>query len=108
MPGRVLAILLGQIVISCTDWLFACGVLYVLLPAGIKLSYPQFVGIFLLAQIAGLLSYIPGGLGVFETVILLLLSPFAESSAVFGSLLLYRLIYYLIPFGFAAGSSGGA
>lgn len=99
-----MTILLGQIVIACTDWLIACSVLYVLLPAGIRVSFPQFVGIFLLAQIAGLLSYIPGGLGVFETVVLLLLSPFAPSPAVFGSLLLYRLIYYLIPFGFAAGS----
>jgi phosphatidylglycerol lysyltransferase len=99
-----MAILFGQIIIACADWLIACGVLYVLLPTGIKLGYPQFVGIFLLAQIAGLASYVPGGLGVFETVILLLLSPFAEPSAIFGSLLLYRLIYYLIPFGFAAGS----
>ncbi|MCX5633646.1 MAG: bifunctional lysylphosphatidylglycerol flippase/synthetase MprF [Phycisphaerae bacterium] len=98
------AILLGQIVLACTDWLLACGVLYVLLPAGTGLSFFQFVGIFLLAQIAGLSSYIPGGLGVFETVILLLLAPLVEPSAVFGALLLYRLIYYLIPFGFAAGS----
>ncbi len=101
-PG--IMILFGQIIIACTDWLIACSVLYVLLPAGIRLGYPQFVGIFMLAQIAGLASYVPGGLGVFETVILLLLSSFAEPSAVFGSLLLYRLIYYLIPFGFAAGS----
>jgi len=99
-----ITILFGQIIIACVDWLIACGVLYVLLPNGTRLGYPQFVGIFLLAQIAGLSSYIPGGLGVFETVILLLLSPFAPPSAVFGSLLLYRLIYYLIPFGFAAGS----
>jgi len=94
----------GQIIIACADWLLACSVLYVLLPSGIKLSYPYFVGFFLLAQITGLLSYVPGGLGVFETVILLLLSPFAPSSAIFGSLLLYRLIYYLIPFGVAVGS----
>jgi phosphatidylglycerol lysyltransferase len=99
-----IVILFGQIVIACTDWLIACGVLYVLLPAGVRLGYPQFVGIFMLAQVAGLASYVPGGLGVFETVILLLLSPFAPPSAIFGSLLLYRLIYYLIPFGFAAGS----
>jgi len=33
---------------------------------------------------------------------LLLLAPFVKSSSLFGSLLLYRLIYYLIPFGFAA------
>ncbi|MGA2915331.1 MAG: bifunctional lysylphosphatidylglycerol flippase/synthetase MprF [Sedimentisphaerales bacterium] len=97
------AILVGQIVISCTDWLLVCGVLYVLLPAGTELSYFQFVGIFLFAQIAGILSNIPGGLGVFETVIFLLLAPYAETSAIAGSLILYRLFYYLIPFGFAAG-----
>ena len=101
------AIIFAQIVISCTDWLLAGGVLYALLPSNTELGYFQFVGIFLLAQIVGLLSYVPGGLGVFETVILLSLSPFAESSAIFGSLLLYRLIYYLIPFGFASSFLAG-
>jgi phosphatidylglycerol lysyltransferase len=104
LAGPTPAILLGQLTISCTDWLLASSVLYVLLPQGMKLSYFQFLGIFLLAQITGLASYIPGGLGIFETVILLLLSPFTEPSAVFGSLLLYRLIYYLLPFGLAAST----
>ena len=100
-PGP--AILVGQIVISCADWLLVCGVFYALLPGGTGLGYFQFVGIFLFAQIAGILSNIPGGLGVFETVIFLLLAPFVETSAIAGSLLLYRLFYYFIPFGFAAG-----
>jgi phosphatidylglycerol lysyltransferase len=99
-----MAILFGQVVIACTDWLLACSVLYVLLPSGTGLNYPQFVGIFMLAQISGILSNIPGGLGVFETVILLLLPPLAPPTAIVGSLLLYRLVYYLIPFGVAAAS----
>lgn len=95
-------ILAGQILIACCDWIIACGVFYVLLPGEIHLSFRHFLGFFLLAQIAGLFSNVPGGLGVFETVMLLLLSQYEDSSAVFGCLLVYRLIYYIIPFVVAA------
>lgn len=101
------AILLGQIVLACTDWLLACGVLYVLLPTGTGLSFFQFVGIFLLAQIAGLSSYIPGGLGVFETVILLYIIVFCS---VFRHLRLsFALSSDLLPdtFWFCRWFSGG-
>lgn len=95
-------ILVRQIIIACADWLIASGVLYVLMPEGVTLNFAQFTGLFLLAQITGLSSNVPGGLGVFETVMLLLLSKFEMSSAIFGTLLIYRLIYYIIPFGLAA------
>jgi phosphatidylglycerol lysyltransferase len=88
---------LGQIAIASLDWAIAAAVLYVLLPGRIGLTYPQFLGLFLLAQIAGLVSTVPGGLGVFESVILLLLSGYAPPAALIGSLLLYRVIYYLLP-----------
>jgi phosphatidylglycerol lysyltransferase len=88
----------GQIAIASLDWLLACGVLYALLPTTAKLTYIEFLGIFMLAQAAGLLSYVPGGLGVFEAVMLLLLSDCMEKSSVISCLLLYRLIYYLLPF----------
>jgi phosphatidylglycerol lysyltransferase len=96
----------SQLVISSIDWLLAGSVLFVLLPAGPsaggQLDYFSFMPFFLLAQVAGLLSYVPGGLGVFETAMMLLLSPFYESSAIISSLLVYRLVYYLIPFGVAS------
>jgi uncharacterized membrane protein YbhN (UPF0104 family) len=66
---------LCQIALSCADWALAAGVCYALLPASPGLSYPAFLGLFLLAQVAGLVSQVPGGLGVLETVLLLLLSP---------------------------------
>lgn len=88
---------LGQIGISSLDWALAAAVLYVLLPGRIGLTYPQFLGLFLLAQAAGLVSSVPGGLGVFETIILLLLSGFATPTALIGSLLLYRVVYYILP-----------
>ena len=80
----------------------AGSVLYVLLPNTIQITFPKFVVIFLLAQVAGILSYIPGGLGVFDTIILLLLSEYGEASTVVSSLLFYRLIYYIIPLGIAS------
>jgi phosphatidylglycerol lysyltransferase len=94
-PGSAISI--GQILISSLDWALAAGVLYVLMPQDIGLTYSKFLGIYLLAQIAGLLSSVPGGLGVFETIILLLMSDFGEPAALMGSLLLYRFIYYLLP-----------
>jgi len=49
------------------------------------------------AQIAGVASTVPAGLGVFETGILLLLGSAAPTPALLGSLLAYRIVYYLVP-----------
>jgi len=96
-PLPSIQILLFQIAIASIDWALAASILYTLLPATATLSYHGFLGIFLLAQIAGIASQIPGGLGVFESVILLLLSPIVPASSIFGSLLVYRGLYYLLP-----------
>ena len=85
---------LTQIVVTSVDWALAGSVLYALLPSATPMSYPSFFGIYLLALIAGLISNVPGGLSVFETVILLLLSPPIPSARLFGLLLAYRGIYY--------------
>ena len=90
--------LLGsQMIVALLDWFVAGCVLYVLLPAAPHLSFPTVLGIFLLGQLAGLASQVPGGLGVFETVVLFLLSPTLPASTIIGSLLAYRGIYYLLP-----------
>ena len=99
-----LRIAVSQMAVSSLDWALACGVLYTLLPHHPTevLSYPAVVGVFLLAQIAGLASQVPGGLGVFETVVIVLLSPVFPSSAILGALLAYRGIYYLLPLSVAS------
>jgi phosphatidylglycerol lysyltransferase len=90
-----------QIVISCFDWLISTLVLYVLLPRS-GIPFLGFFGVFMLAQVAGFFSQIPAGLGVFESIILLYLSNFAAPSSVLGILLIYRLIYYVLPLSLAA------
>ncbi|BAY39926.1 hypothetical protein NIES2111_43070 [Nostoc sp. NIES-2111] len=94
---------LTQIAISSLDWVFAAAVLYVILPINFRLSYPDFLGVYLLAMLAAVISNIPGGLGVFETVILLLLSSKISAAAILGSLLAYRGIYYFLPLLLAGG-----
>lgn len=97
-----LGLSLSQIAVACTDWLVAGAALYVLLPPAPGLTYFSFLGTFLLAQMAGLISQVPGGLGIVETVILLLLSQTVPAASVVGALLLYRGIYYLLPLVLAA------
>jgi phosphatidylglycerol lysyltransferase len=86
-----------QIVVSFVDWAVAGATLYVLLPAQAGLSFPGFLGIYMLALLAGIFSQVPGGLGVFETVFVLLMSSRLPASVVLGSLLAYRGIYYFLP-----------
>ncbi|MEH2465721.1 lysylphosphatidylglycerol synthase domain-containing protein [Nostoc sp.] len=97
---------LAQIAISSFDWILAAAVLYAVLPANISLSYLDFLGIYLLAMFAGVVSNVPGGLGVFETIILLILSSKVSGAAILGSLLAYRGVYYFLPLLVAAGLLG--
>ncbi|WP_445631867.1 lysylphosphatidylglycerol synthase domain-containing protein [Nostoc sp. DSM 114167] len=101
-----LKISLAQIAISSFDWILAAAVLYALLPSNISLSYLDFLGIYLLAMFAGVVSNVPGGLGVFETIILLILSSKVSAAAVLGSMLAYRGVYYFLPLLVAAGLLG--
>ena len=97
LPHIPLKLVLAQIIITASDWALVAGLLYLFLPQPISISYPSFFSIYLLAQLAGIISHVPGGLGVFETVILLLLSPAVASADLLGALLVYRAIYYFLP-----------
>ena len=67
-------------------------------PGGHGLGFLAFLGVFLLAQFTGLVSHVPGGLGVVETT-WWCCSALIAPSALLGSLIAYRVVYYLLPFG---------
>ncbi len=94
------SLLLAQITVACIDWALAGTVLYALLRPVTGLTFLGFLSIYLLAQTAGIISQVPGGLGIFETVIVLLLD--LPASETMGVLLAYRGIYYLLPLCVAA------
>lgn len=85
-----------QYAVATLDLMVSAGVLYVLLPSGIDASYQQFLGVYLLAIVASLISQVPGGLGVLELVMVVFLEP-SEPQVLIGSLLAFRAIYYFIP-----------
>lgn len=93
-PGWRVALL--QILVGATDLLTAAAVLYCLLPASFPLGFAAFAPMYLLGVTAGLISHVPGGLGVLELVVLWLVPP-GTHEAVLGSLIAYRAIYYLAP-----------
>ncbi|MEZ5416136.1 MAG: bifunctional lysylphosphatidylglycerol flippase/synthetase MprF [Vicinamibacterales bacterium] len=86
----------GQIVVSTVDWALAGGVLYALLPPG-RPPFLPFSGAFLVAVLLGMASHVPGGVGVFEGLMVVLLGPWLESAAVLPALAVYRAVYYLAP-----------
>ncbi len=96
-PTPSVATALSQMGVGSLDWICSGTALYLLLPPN-SLSFPSFMAIYLLAQITGFASQVPGGLGILETVVVLLLSPILPASDVLGALLAFRLVYYLVPF----------
>ena len=92
----------AQLVVGLADMTFAAGALYLLLPASAGIGFLLFIGVFAVAMTLGLASHVPGGLGVFETVILIAV-PGAPATELLASLLVFRCIYYLVPLAVAFG-----
>jgi uncharacterized membrane protein YbhN (UPF0104 family) len=93
-PAASHALLLGAV--GFLEMGAAVAALYVLLPAGTVAPAP-FALAFLGAMAFGLVSHVPGGLGVFEAAMLAALAP-APVAGVLAALLAYRAIYNLGPF----------
>ncbi|HEH9400588.1 TPA: bifunctional lysylphosphatidylglycerol flippase/synthetase MprF [Aeromonas sobria] len=95
LPGFRVRLL--QLLVALIDWMAAAAVLFVLLPAQ-SVPYPVLLSAFVLASFLGVLAHVPGGIGVFEASMSLLLANYLPADKLLASLLLYRCIYYVIPF----------
>lgn len=100
LPGYRLA--LAQIGVATFDVAAASTVLFVLVPGMSLAQWPAFFMGYILAIVAALISHVPGGIGIFEAVIVATLPSTAQPGLV-AALLAYRLIYYLLPL-FIAGT----
>ena len=72
-------------------------VLYFVMESYISIPFSTFIGAFIIAQVLGVYSQVPGGLGVFEVVFTNLLPDDENQATLFAILILYRIIYYLLP-----------
>ncbi|HVQ13182.1 MAG TPA: bifunctional lysylphosphatidylglycerol flippase/synthetase MprF, partial [Vicinamibacterales bacterium] len=96
VPSPRLRLAIAQLTVSAIDWTLAAAVLFVLLPPS-PATFVNVLAAFLLAQLLGLASHIPGGIGVFEGLIVFALSPFLTASQLLPALVVYRAIYYVLP-----------
>ncbi|MFQ8430147.1 bifunctional lysylphosphatidylglycerol flippase/synthetase MprF [Amaricoccus sp. W119] len=86
-----------QILFCSVDIAAASYALYVLLPTG-GIGFVTFVAVYAVATMIGVASHVPGGVGVFESVIIAALGSSVPVADAVTGLLLFRLIYYILPF----------
>ena len=101
LPDWRMAIL--QVTLATVDVAVTAAIFYQLLPEVPGLTYLRFLGVYVASYTAGLAANLPGGIGVFDTAMLLGLEPYLQPPQIFGAIVVFRLYYYIIPL-FLAGS----
>lgn len=94
IPMPPLELALAQIFTGATNFCFVAAALYELLPPTAGIGYLVVTTAYVLANVASIVSHVPGGIGVLEVVVVHLL-PLAS---VIGALVVFRVIYFLVPF----------
>jgi phosphatidylglycerol lysyltransferase len=100
-----LRMVLLQLVVGIADIVLVSSILYLLLPETALIAFLPFLAIYLASILAGVLSHVPAGLGVLESMLLLLL-PQVPPEQLLAAVLLYRVIYEVIPLTIALGLWG--
>lgn len=89
--------LVAQMGLTLIDVVAAAFALWILMPVGTP-DLGSFIAIYAIAMMMGILSHVPGGIGVFETIVLATLPPSVPVTQAAAALVLFRIIYYLLPF----------
>jgi uncharacterized membrane protein YbhN (UPF0104 family) len=100
LPGWRMAV--TQVFLATIDVVVTAMIFYALLPASVEVDWVVFLAVYLIAYTGGLAANLPGGIGVFDTAMLLGLQPYVEAPAIIAAIVVFRLYYYLIPL-FIAG-----
>jgi len=104
LPGGPLTLL--QIGIGIVDLGFCALAMYMLVPGEPNIGFVTLAVIFVSATLLGFASHAPGGIGVFDAAMLVALWQFDKEDVLAG-LLLFRLLYYIVPFALSLLILGG-
>jgi glycosyltransferase 2 family protein len=104
LPGGPLTLL--QIGIGIVDLGFCALAMYMLVPDEPNIGFVTLAVIFVSATLLGFASHAPGGIGVFDAAMLVALWQF-DKEELFAGLLLFRLLYYIVPFALSLLILGG-
>ena len=94
IPIPPVKLALAQISIGTINFCFVAAALYELFPATVAVGYFAVATVYVLANVASIVSHVPGGLGVLEAVVIHVL----PEVSVIGALVVFRFIYFLVPF----------
>jgi glycosyltransferase 2 family protein len=103
LPSARLTLL--QILIGVVDLGFCALAMYLLMPTQPGISFISLAVVFILATLLGFASHAPGSIGVFDAAMLVALPEFGREQLL-ATLVVYRIIYFLIPFGIAISIMG--
>jgi uncharacterized membrane protein YbhN (UPF0104 family) len=96
---------LVQILIGVVDLGFCALAMYLLVPATPQIDFLSLSVVFILATLLGFASHAPGSLGVFDAAMLVALPEFGREQLL-ATLLVFRILYFVIPFGLAISIMG--
>jgi len=103
LPSARLTLL--QMLIGVVDLGFCALAMYLLIPAQPQIDFVSLAVVFILATLLGFASHAPGSLGVFDAAMLVALPEFGREELL-ATLLVFRVLYFLIPFGIAISIMG--
>jgi glycosyltransferase 2 family protein len=103
LPSARLTLL--QVLIGVVDLGFCALAIYLLMPAQPDISFISLAVVFILATLLGFASHAPGSIGVFDAAMLVALPEFGREQLL-ATLVVYRILYFLIPFGIAISILG--
>jgi glycosyltransferase 2 family protein len=103
LPSARLTLL--QILIGVVDLGFCALAMYLLVPAQPQIDFMSLAVVFILATLLGFASHAPGSIGVFDAAMLVALPQFGREQLL-ATLLVFRVLYFVIPFGIAISIMG--
>ena len=103
LPSGPLTLL--QIAIGIIDLTCCALAMYVLVPNEPHMVFIDVAVIFVTATLLGFASHSPGGLGVFDAAMLVALWEY-DAEELLAGLLIFRLLYYILPFTLALAVLG--
>ena len=103
LPSARLTLL--QIVIGVVDLGFCALAMYLLMPTSPDIDFVSLAVVFILATLLGFASHAPGRIGVFDAAMLVALPQFGREELL-ATLVVFRILYFLIPFGISISIMG--
>jgi uncharacterized membrane protein YbhN (UPF0104 family) len=95
-----------QVMIGVVDLGFCALAMYLLMPAQPHIDFVSLAVVFILATLLGFASHAPGSLGVFDAAMLVALPEFGREQLV-ATLVVFRILYFMIPFAISITIMGG-